>query len=108
MSEGPLHARNLAGAAVDDELHGAPGAVIAGEVDAFLEVDSILVGGKCPHLLGGQHQHGAVGIRETASLHRGMKVEPDRELVAAVRERYFTRLSEPVLAYAALAIVRVQ
>src|SRR5262245_7403432 len=42
--QGPLHARDLAGATVDDDLRGPAGAFIAGEVDALLDVDAILIG----------------------------------------------------------------
>src|SRR6516162_2563650 len=49
--KGPLHARRVAGTAVDDELHRAARSVRAGEVDALLDVDAVLVGAERPHLL---------------------------------------------------------
>src|SRR5262249_24404618 len=58
----PLHARDLAGAAVDDDLRRPARAFVAGEVDAFLDVDAILVGVEGPHILVRQQQHGAVGV----------------------------------------------
>ena len=79
--ERPLHPRHFAGAAVDHDLERAARAVVAGEIDAFLELDAVLVGVEGPHLLVRQHQHGAVGILQAAGLDRRMQVEPQRELV---------------------------
>ena len=40
-SKGPLHAHDVAGAAVDDELYRAARSVGAGEIDALLDVDAV-------------------------------------------------------------------
>src|SRR5580692_1967748 len=42
--QAPLHARGGAGVAVDDDLGGAARAFAAGEINAVLEVDAVLVG----------------------------------------------------------------
>src|SRR5439155_11968601 len=51
VREGPLHPGGLAGAAVDHKLECAPRPVVAREIDAFFQLDAVLVGGKCPDFL---------------------------------------------------------
>ena len=85
MGEGPMHARNLAGAAVDHDLHGAARPVGAGQIDAFLDLDPILVGVEGPDVAVRQHQHGAMAVGQLVGLDGRMQMEPHRELVGHVR-----------------------
>src|SRR6185295_3690873 len=81
VREGPVHARHLAGVAIDDDLHGAARPVGSGEIDALLQLHLLLVGVEDPHLAVRQHQHGAVTVVAAARLDQGMQVEAHRELI---------------------------
>ena len=104
--ERPLHPHHFAGAAVDHDLHGAARPVGAGEIDALLEVDAVLVGAERPHLLVRQHQHGAVRVGQPVGLDGRMQMEAHRELVAAGRRGVALDRREHVLAVEPLAVGR--
>src|SRR5579863_1017042 len=82
MLQAPLHARGGAGMAMDDDLRGAARTFAAGQINAVLKVDAVLVGAECPHLLVRRRQHDAVAVAQPGRLHGRMQVKADGEFVS--------------------------
>ena len=84
LLKAPDHARRRSRLAADDHLHRAARPVIAGEIDAVLELRR----GASPALkvhtsLFGDHQHDAVAVGQPRRLDRGMQMEAHRIVVLA-------------------------
>ena len=91
----------------DHDLDGAARAVLAAQIDAFLELEVVLVRVEVPHVLVGQDQHHAVPVGQARRLDARMQVEAHRELVERVAgQQPVVGRHEQILAVDPLAVGR--
>ena len=85
VAEAPMHAVDLAGMTIDHDLKCAARAVVAGEIDAFFDLDLVLVGVETPDLFVGQHQHDALAVGQSVGFHGGMEMKANGKFVIGFR-----------------------
>src|SRR3954468_15597629 len=88
VGESPLHARDLTGAAADNNLCCAPRSIGTGEIDAFLKLKMIVIDVEGPYLLVRQDQHGPVRIAQPVHFDGRVQVKAQRELIVIRRHEF--------------------
>ncbi len=85
MAQSPAYTWRAVGLAINHDLCGAARSVLARQIEALLNNDSVVVSIKVPNIPVWQQQHGAMSVSEAGGARAGMEVKPNREVILCVR-----------------------
>src|SRR5882762_3811259 len=87
VAQSPVHTLGGARLTINHDLRGATRAVLARQIDAFLNCYDVVVSVEVPNIPVRQQQHRTMTICQAAGASPGVEMESNRKLVLGVRRQ---------------------